>query len=284
MSRSWGEKMIINLAETSGGKPKISYTGTHSTSNITTGGVAYTMYTITGSGTLTVKGKAKNARVWMCGGGASGATGGYSGGGLGGGGAFCAQYDSQKLSGTYTIAIAGGGGNSSISAKGNVVFSANGATGANGGTGGGGTRGEGGTGDGVAKYPFGDSTSFRCHCAGGGGGSGYYETRYDPDNCTDHGQGCYGGAGGSNGGSGGRGSSSNAYIGSTYTSSAGGQVGGGNGGAKSTGTSATFYGSGGGGGGVEGHTNYDYPYTGKNTCYNGGAGYQGVVYLLIPVA
>ncbi len=273
--------MIINLAETSGGKPKISYTGTHTTSNITTGGVAYTMYTITGSGTLTVKGKAKNARVWLCGGGASGATGGYTGGGQGGGGAFCAQYDSQKLTGTYIIAVAGGSGNTSISTKGNVVFSANGATSANGGTGGGGTNGAGGTGDGVTKYPFSDSTTFQCHCAGGGGGTGEYNIRYDPDNYTSYDNVARGGNGGSNGAAGGKGSSPGIY--SAYNAP-GGSVGGGTGGSKSAGTVATFYGSGGGGGGVDGRDNYNYPYYGINTTYPGGAGYQGVVYLLIPVA
>lgn len=280
MSRSWGEKMIINLAETSGGKPKISYTGTHSTSNITTGGVAYTMYTITGSGTLTVKGKAKNARVWMCGGGASGATGGYSGGGLGGGGAFCAQYDSQKLSGTYTIAIAGGGGNSSITSNGNVVFSASGATGANGGTGGGGSSSTGGTGDGIPKYPFGDSITFQCHCAGGGGGSGKFVTNYDPNEYVESSSCAKGGNGGSNGAAGGRGSSPVTYQ---AHNAPGGSVGGGTGGSKSKGSNATFYGSGGGGGGADGYGDGVYPYY-HNTTYSGGSGYQGVVYLLIPTA
>lgn len=272
--------MIFNL-EGGGGKASIGYTGDHTTKPLTTGGVTYTLYTLTGSGTLTVKGKIKGARVWLCGGGASGGGGNSSGGGAGGGGAYCAQYDGQTLSGTYAVFIASSGGNSAITLRGNAVYTANGASGANGGTGGGGSSGAGGTGDGVAKYPFGDTTAFSCHCAGGGGGSGEYNIRYDPDNYTSYTQCAYGGDGGTNGAAGGRGSSPVIYQ---ARNAPGGNKGGGTGGGKSAGSAATFYGSGGGGGGVDGKDNYDYPYYGNNTTYSGGAGYQGVVYLLIPAA
>ena len=217
--------------------------------------------------------------MWLCGGGANGLGGDASGGGRGGGGAFCAQYDSQKLSGVYTIAIASGGGNSSITTNGNVVFLANGASGANGGTGGGGSDGNGGTGDGVAKYPFSDSTTFQCHCAGGGGGSGKYVTNYDWDNYTEYSNVAYAGNGGSNGAAGGKGSSPVTY---SARNASGGSVGGGTGGSKSAGSAATFYGSGGGGGGSEDYSiSHDPGYA--NRSYSGGSGYQGIVYLLVPI-
>lgn len=272
--------MILNIADWSRGGSIQSYTGNMTESIITSNSKQYKLYTITSSGTLTVKGKLKNADVWLCGGGANGATGGDAGGGLGGGGAFCAQYDSQKLSGTYTIAIAGGGGNSSITSNGNVVFSASGATGANGGTGGGGSSSTGGTGDGIPKYPFGDSTTFKCHCAGGGGGSGKFVTYYDPNEYVESSSCAKGGNGGSNGAAGGRGSSPFTYE---AHNAPGGSVGGGTGGSKSRGSNATFYGSGGGGGGADGYGDGVYPYN-HNTTYSGGSGYQGVVYLLIPTA
>ncbi len=257
----------------------MSYSGAHTTKEITVNGVTYTQYTITGSGTLTVTGTYNGVGVWLCGGGANGAQGGSSGGGLGGGGAFCAQYDSQKLTGTYTIAIGSAGGTSSITSNDATVFSASGASGANGGTGGGGSSSTGGTGDGISKYPFADSSIFQCHCAGGGGGSGEYNIRYDPNEYTSYTNVAYGGNGGSNGAAGGRGSSPIVYQ---ARNAPGGSVGGGAGGGRSAGSAATFYGSGGGGGGVYGRDNYNYPYYGNNTYYNGGAGYQGVIYIRVP--
>ena len=270
--------MIFNLTA-GGGKTTITYSGTHTTESYTANGKTYTLYKITGSGTLTVKGRAKGVDIWLCGGGANGATGGGTGGGSGGGGAFCTQYTSQSLSGAYTIAVASAGGSSNVTKGNETLFSASGASGANGGTGGGGSNGAGGTGDGVSKYPFGDMTAFGCHCAGGGGGSGEYNIRYDPDNYTSYTECAYGGDGGTNGAAGGRGSSPAIYQ---ARNAPGGNKGGGTGGGKSAGSAATFYGSGGGGGGVDGQDNYDYPYYGNNTTYSGGAGYQGVAYLLIP--
>ena len=54
-----------------------AYTGAYTESEITIDGVAYTMLTITGSGTLTVN-RAISADVWLCGGGGNG--GGVSAG------------------------------------------------------------------------------------------------------------------------------------------------------------------------------------------------------------
>lgn len=261
MSQLWGEKMIINLAETGGGKPKISYTGTHITSNITTGGVAYTMYTITGSGTLTVKGKAKNARVWLCGGGANGEKAGD-----GGAGAYCAQLDSADLKGDYAVTVGAAQGATSFGS----LLSVTAVSSRDGGTGGGGTASYSpGKGDGVAKYPFGD-TSLYCHCAGGGAGKGEVITGKESD-YNYYVSSIYGYDGGSNGGNG-----------STYSGDcAGGTRGGGNGGNEAAGSAATFYGSGGGGGGCDHYSiMVDPGYA--NRYYDGGSGYQGIVYLLIP--
>ena len=62
-----------------------TYTGTYAESELSIGGVAYTMLTITGSGTLTVN-RAISADVWLCGGGGNGSGAGASNSGGGGGG------------------------------------------------------------------------------------------------------------------------------------------------------------------------------------------------------
>ena len=251
--------MIFNL-EGGGGKASITYTGTHTTQTITSGGVSYTLYTITGSGTLTVKGSQKNADVWICGGGANGTAGG-----AGGAGAYCAQYNAQTLSGSYTFAVGAATGASSVTRNSATIYTANGATDKNGGTGGGGR----GKGDGLSKYPFGDSTTYKCHCAGGGGGMSVNHTDMGSPTTS------YVGSGGSNGLAGGYGDST-----------AGGTYGGGKGGYASAGPSespfasngsaASFYGGGGGGGG---YANDLWMGTATGA---GGAGYQGVVYIRIP--
>ena len=240
-------------------KKSMSYSGTHTTKTITSGGVEYTLYTITGSGTLTVEGTFADAAVWVCGGGAGGGSG-YGGlssasGGYGGGGGYCADHTGGIAEGTYTITVGAAGGASAFAA----VTTANGGSGRNGGTGGGGS----GKGDGIAKYPFGDTTNFKCHCAGGGGGNSRFYDHFNPSPTSEG-----GGNGGSNGGNG------------TYSGSGtGGTYGGGNGGRYyGTGNAATFYGSGGGGGGGDGDSNSG------GSGYAGGAGYQGVVYIRIPAA
>ena len=248
--------MIFNL-EGGGGKASITYTGTHTTQTITSGGKKYLLYTLTGSGTLTIKGASKDTAIWLCGGGAGGGSGSgglsYASGGAGGGGGYSASHTGKIANGAYTVTVASAGGQSSFGS----IVTASGASGANGGSGG----GNGGRGDGIAKYPFGDSTTFKCHCAGGGGGLASFYDHMQPYPTTTS-----GGNGGSNGGNGG-------YAGSG--SGAGGDYGGGRGGSYG-GSAATFYGGGGGGGGGNGDNNSG------GSGYAGGAGYQGVVYIRIP--
>lgn len=252
-------------------KKSMSYSGTHTTKTITSGGVEYTLYTITGSGTLTVEGTYRDTDVWICGGGANG-----SAGSSGGAGAYCAQLTKTALSGTYVIAIGASQGATTFGS----ALSVPAVSGPNGGTGGGaGRRGGAGTGDGQSKYPFADTTLFNCHCAGGGGGG--YGTNGSGTSSR-----CDGGSGGTNGGNG---NGTGAYISPTIyneeesSGGSGGKYGGGRGGNASWkdstgygGGSATFYGSGGGGGGYGQHY--------QTTAASGGAGYQGVVYIRIPAA
>ena len=250
--------MIFNLTA-GGGKTTITYSGTHTTESYTADGKAYTLYKITGSGTLTVKGRAKGVDIWLCGGGANGTAGGA--GGAGGAGAYCAQASNQKLKGTYTISVGSAQGKTSFG----DLLSVNAVSGKNGGTGGGG----GGKGDGLSKYPFGDSITYKCHCAGGGGGESVEHTSMGSPTTS------YVGSGGSNGLAGGYGNGT-----------AGGTYGGGNGGYASAGPSespsgykgyaASFYGGGGGGGG------YAHDMWSGNATGAGGAGYQGVVYIRVP--
>lgn len=266
--------MIFNLTAGSA-KAEIAYSGTCTTESYTADGQAYTLYKITGSGTLTVRGRAKNVDIWLCGGGANGSN--YSDGG---GGAYCAQYNAQTLSGSYTFVVGAATGASNVTQNSATIYTANGATSKNGGTGGGSGdywTSAGGTGDGITKYPFGDTTNFDPHCAGGGGGSGqYYSGNYEEYNDQSR----QGGAGGTNGGAGGK-ATTGVY---SWNDAAGGNKGGGTGGAKKSGSAATFYGSGGGGGGCDGDR-YGYvegigfP---NNKYYPGGAGYQGIVYLRVP--
>lgn len=277
--------MIFNLVS-GGGKPKITYTGTHTTEDYTADGKAYTLYKLTGSGTLSVKGRAKGVDIWLCGGGANGTTGNTNNDAtrcLGGAGAYCAQLNDTKLKGDYVVTIGAAQGATSFGS----LLSVAAVSGKSGGTGGGGAGGYSyidgndlirvayanqGTGDGMSKIPFGDATAFQPHCAGGGAG-GFYT----PNN-TAGGNHYTGGAGGTNGGSG---------AVSVYTSSssidggAGGNKGGGRGGSATVNTSATsggsasYYGSGGGGGGYDG-SSYGADYG------SGGAGYQGIVYVRVP--
>lgn len=267
------------------------YTGTFTVSQVTgTDGKAYELYTLTNSGTLTLL---EDAQVWICGGGCKGNSAGrdsknyYCGGG-GGAGAYCT---SGNLSpGTFVITIGSANAKTTVLQDGVIkVEAASGvmdtsymANGGDGGTGGG--KGNGGysgssfagTGDGKSKYPFG-ITSLGAHCAGGAGGAMYYSYT-STENYNQYGySGCNGGT---NGGSGSASGVASGYAG--YSSSAalsaaiggtGGTKGGGNGGSANSknGSAATFFGSGGGGG-----ARYNSSYGA------GGAGYQGVCYLLIP--
>ena len=214
--------------------------------------------------------------------------------GHGGSGGFIAQALRQTIM-NITAVVGAAAGNSSIS--GDISLSANGAGSPTiysnadlsvvyGSSGGGGrcvygssaissAAGLKGTGD--TTYPFGDTTYFagKPHCAGGGGGA-YDETEFLGDSYA-----ADGGAGGTNGGNGGSGE----YPGYTNwqgVPGAGGALGGGQGGSLKTGkgTAATFYGSGGGGGGY--HERDEEGDISEYT-YAPGAGYQGVIYVRIPL-
>lgn len=235
-------------------KAEFAYSGAYTQKQITSGGVTYDLYTLTGSGTLTVTGIAKKVDVWTCGGGVKGGTGNASyssaSGGYGGAGAYCKTGSGLSLTGTYSVIVGAAGGNSSFAGQ----YIALAGSGKNGGTGGGGN----GKGDGITKYPFEDSANFKCHCAGGGGGRWSFRDisqPYPSSGST--------GSGGTNGGNG------------SGSGTAGGDYGGGSGGYYAGGA-ATFYGSGGGGGAGEGSTQ------GSFNTYAGGAGYQGVVYIRVP--
>lgn len=292
----------------------IVYTGTHTVSSvIDTSGKTRTLYTLTGSGTLTL---GQDTEYWMCGGGGCGAraddTDGYYTGGGGGGGGYVTSGNLQ--SGEYIITIGAGAAYRAVSngstpkerASSTVISSADSTLyeagggylanstyasasylgrGANGGSGGGAggaikdvsgisfQKGTPGTGDKTNTIPFGIETLY-AHSAGGGGGSFYTVEATSPRFGV-------GGDGGSNGSNG-----NNAGWDYEATDSraggSGGVRGGGKGGTASAsgngtdGSAATFYGSGGGGGA------YSLYGTGPYVNWKkGGAGYQGVVYLLI---
>ena len=238
-----------------------AYTGAYTESELSIGGVAYTMLTLTSSGTLTVN-RAISADVWLCGGGGNGSGAGASNSGGGGGGGYIAN-TSVQLSGDVACVVGAAAGATSLgSTVANAGGNGSGANGGNGASGGGaGARsGAAGTGAGMSTIPavFGLSDA---HCAGGGGGAGFFSA----------GNMHSGGAGGSNGSGGGAG-----IQGSSPQAGAGGATGGGGGGlasntaAMNNGASATFYGSGGGGGGSGAYF----------SVYGaGGSGYQGVIYI-----
>lgn len=266
--------MAIALAGIDVAALAIAYTGAMTDQIVTMGdGKQYRLLTLTSSGTLTVE-KPVQADIWMCGGGGGGNRGYY---GSGGGGGYVNSGYALQLSTNVAVigtGAAGNGGTSGISAF--MGISAAGGKGAvngsetpDGGSGGGqggynryGGNGSRGSGAGVTTYPFGDSVYFseRPHSAGGGGGS--YRDK------DDHVYGG-GGAGGSNGGNG-------ASRVSGQSQGAGGSYGGGDGGFDSNGRAAYFYGGGGGGGAYlwEDYSEHNY---------SGGAGYQGVIYIRIPL-
>ena len=271
----------------------ISYTGNYTDNVVTMSGKQYRLLTLTSSGILNLETEVA-ADVWMCSGGTSGNDGNvsssykqYAGGG--GAGGFAKQFSTQLSEGDH-VAVIGVGG-SKISASTSNTFNPGSHTsfdnqqtegtfvlgntaykyyGTSGGTGGGGGRGGGGKGDGLSKVPFGDSAAFpNTPCAGGGGGGNRQGTFY-----------AYGGVGGTNGADGSSGDTG------SYFGGAGGAYGGGKGGngvaqssakAELDGNAATFYGGGGGGGGRGGGSS-GYEWSGA-----GGAGYQGVIYVRIPL-
>lgn len=258
----------------------INYTGNMTDEIVTMGdGNQYRLLTLTSSGTLNVQ-KEVIADIWLCGGGAGGIAGNSNYPGAGGGGGYVNSAAGQKVKSVVAVVGAAAGASSFGS------ITANGGSGKNGGSGGGGSYYVyGGTGAGVTTYPFGDTTYFngKPHCAGGGGGGQCdFDTAReaagkDAYACAD---GC---AGGSNGAS-----KSTEYVTQRYywpgwsyaKGGSGGLYGGGKGcncQYEGAGGSASFYG-GGGGGGMQ-RTEDDS----LDSTTSGGAGYQGVIYVRIPL-
>lgn len=236
----------------------ITYTGKYTDQVVTMGdGLQYRLLTLTSSGTLTLE-EACNVDVWLCGGGKNGEvpTGKYFGGDGGDGGKFYYKYGLSVLSAAVTVAARGG-----VSKFGDYTSSV--IAGAKGGDGGS-MRGYayGGEASQESTQPFKDSYFKKYPCAGGGGGG-----------MIDFDQSGYGG--GSGGSSIGNGEDGDQFYG---YGGAGGVTGGGKGGdvtgssGERAGKNATYYGSGGGGGAVR------YAET-----HNGGNGYQGVVFVRIPL-
>lgn len=243
-----------------------AYTGAYTESELSIGGVAYTVLTITSSGTLTVS-HPIDADVWMCGGGGNGDDASQTVQGAGGGGGGYIASANVQLSGDVACVIGAAAGATSLgSTVANAGGNGSGANGGNGASGGGAgaQSGAAGTGAGMSTIPavFGLSDA---HCAGGGGGAGVWAgfPRFS------------GGGGGSNGANGGN--NTTVSSGPVYGGS-GGEKGGGGGGLASNsaasmnnGGNATFYGSAGGGGGS---------YVDSVTMFGmGGSGYQGVMYI-----
>ena len=242
----------------------ITYTGAHTDYGMVTmsDGARYRLLAFTSSGTLSIE-QPVNCEVCVVGGGANGTKATKSGGGDGGAGAYLKNQSVSAYNGGSVVVGAGQGVSSIADVSVNAVSGKNGGTGAGGNTA--------GTGDGISKYPFEDTGyslwAGKPHCAGGGQGAYTYET---PQGYI---RGYNGGNGGTNGG--------NGYPqASSWTSSPSGGVGGsygGGAGGAGNGGNATYYGSGAGGGRCYRDPDDAYFY------YNGGSGYQGIVYIRIPV-
>lgn len=240
----------------------ITYTGAHTDYGMVTmsDGARYRLLAFTSSGTLSIE-QPVNCEVCVVGGGANGTKAGGAGGD-GGAGAYLKNQSVSAYNGGSVVVGARQGVSSIADVSVNKVSGKNGGTGAGGQTA--------GTGDGISKYPFEDTGyslwAGKPHCAGGG--QGVYEWKYDIHDRFK--QGYNGGNGGTNGG--------NGYpMGSGQVSSPSGGAGGSYGGGAGNGGNATYYGSGAGGGRY--YENAD----GDITLSNGGSGYQGIVYIRIPV-
>ena len=232
----------------------ITYTGAHTDYGMVTmsDGARYRLLAFTSSGTLSIE-QPVNCEVCVVGGGANGTKATKSEGGAGGAGAYLKNQSVSAYNGGSVVVGAGQGVSSIADVSVNAVSGQNGGTGAGGNTA--------GTGDGISKYPFGDTGyslwAGKPHCAGGGQAA--TETGFN---------GYKGGDGGTNGGNG---HSQGSNKVSKPSGGAGGSYGGGAGGSWGSttgkGGNATYYGSGAGGG---------------NNYANGGSGYQGIVYMRIP--
>ena len=225
----------------------------------------YRLLAITSSGNL-VPAEPVNIEVCVVGGGANGAKAAGNRGGDGGAGAYMKNQVIEAFRGGAVVVGAGQGVSSIADVSVNAVSGKSGGTGAGGKTG--------GIGDGISKYPFGDTGyslwAGKPHCAGGGQGAYATPIYGNPPVGTS------GGNGGTNGG--------NGYEQVNGQSPPSGGVGGSYGGGKGNsgegagqGENATYYGSGAGGG-----LCYEPKYD-NFLYYNGGSGYQGIVYIRIPV-
>lgn len=286
----------------------VGYTGNYTDEvEVTMSGEKFRLLTLTSSGTLTLS-KDVDVDVWMIGGGNGGADSDVGDGRGGGGGYSLFVRDIHTVRNTGIPVVIGAGGTGGVMSQkwvedednedggewvdvhtpatvgGQSKFGNHATTlatvCADGGSGGGGSyeSATGGNGDGVSKYPFEDSAYFTHPHGAGGGGGGFYNS--DTDVYYN------GGAGGSNGGNGGE----RAKCGMSYrVRSAGGDYGGGAGGRgvhntdEATGGNATYYGGGGGGGAIAYFgINIGGDYNPSRYDYNGGNGFQGVVYVRIP--
>ena len=265
--------MMAAMASVDVSALSITYTGAHTDYGMVTmsDGARYRLLAFTSSGTLSIE-QPVNCEVCVVGGGANGNN--FNGGA----GAYLKNQSVSAYNGGHVVVGAAQG----VSSIGEVSVKA--VSGKNGGTGGGAgstTYNSPGTGDGLSKYPFGDTGfslwSGKPHCAGGGAG-GDHEYRYDADD--EQYKVCYdGGNGGTNGSSGGKGARRDYVIGPGGDRGSGGTYGGGQGGhdgdasTPGSGDAATYYGSGGGGYGG------GNPLMGEPSV---GVGYQGIVYMRIP--
>ena len=247
----------------------ITYTGAYTDYGMVTmsDGARYRLLAFTSSGTLSIE-QPVNCEVCVVGGGANGAKATQTTNNNAGGAGAHLKNQSVSAYNGGPVVVGARQGVSSI-----ADVSVNAVSGKNGGTGAGGYVA--GTGDGISKYPF-EDTSYslwagKPHCAGGG--EGVYDGKADEYGNI---RGYSGGNGGTNGGNGypeGRNEVTNPRGG------AGGSYGGGTGGDHATGNggNATYYGSGAGGGRC--YKDAD----GGRHIYDGGSGYQGIVYIRIPV-
>ena len=241
----------------------ITYTGAYTDYGMVTmsDGARYRLLAFTSSGTLSIE-QPVNCEVCVVGGGANGSKATNSQGGDGGAGAYLKNQSVSAYNGGSVVVGAGQGVSSIADVSANAVSGRNGGTGAGGNTA--------GTGDGISKYPFEDTGyslwAGKPHCGGGGQGATDYR-----------GRGFNGGNGGTNGGNGYPQGSNQV---SRPSGGAGGSYGGGLGGPPYTitmyGVNAAYYGSGAGGG------RYHEKDDGTVKLYNGGSGYQGIVYIRIP--
>lgn len=241
-----------------------SFDGSYTSEMIDVDGASYELCTLTSSGILRLK---SAANVWICGGGATGATTSPAGGC----GGNIAQATLEDTSAYYYVNVGTADAATIITSSGETVLSASAGTTTSGGCGRGGYRGYSSNFAPVSNsvtdtHPYGIQT-LDPTCAGGGSGATYQSSTYIYQ------------AG--NGGSSGIAATEATYVAKSFAVAAvGGTKGGGNGAAPASrlyspnnGSNASYYGAGGGGCGVG--------YSGNTPMYKGkpGSGYQGVVFL-----